>query len=82
MVEFQKRLEAKWQEAVIKNDTGLTRETVEDGAFFLFTYCGSLRGYENPKNILQDLHRQIIPPGAAYETTKKGHMLPPMCHYI
>jgi hypothetical protein len=27
MVEFQKRLEAKWQEAVIKNDIGLMRET-------------------------------------------------------
>jgi hypothetical protein len=50
MVEFQKRLEAKWQEAVIKNDIGLTRETAEDGVFFLFTSCGSLRGYETPKN--------------------------------
>jgi hypothetical protein len=49
MVEFQKRLEAKWQDAVIKNYMGLTRETAEDGAFFLFTYGGSLRGYETPK---------------------------------
>jgi hypothetical protein len=49
MLEFQKRLEAKWQDAVIKNDMGLMRETAEDGAFFLFTYCGSLRGYETTK---------------------------------
>jgi hypothetical protein len=77
MVEFQKRLEVKWQEAVIKNDMGLTRETAEDGALFLFTYCGSLRGYENQKNILQDLRRQIIPPEVAYEAMKKGHNLLP-----
>jgi hypothetical protein len=77
MVEFQKRLEAKWQEAVIKNDIGLMRETSEDGAFFLFTYCGSLRGYETPKINPQDLRRQIIPPEAAYEATKKGHKLLP-----
>jgi hypothetical protein len=82
MVEFQKQLEAKWQEAVIKNDMGLMRETAEDGAFFLFTYCGSLRGYETPKNILQDLCQQIIPPEAAYESTKKGHTPPPMFHYL
>jgi hypothetical protein len=34
MVEFQKRLEAKWQEAVIKNYIGLMRETADDGALF------------------------------------------------
>jgi hypothetical protein len=77
MVEFQKRLEVKWQDAVIKNDIGLMRETAEDGAFSLFTYCGSLRGYETPKNIFQDLRRQIIPPEAAYEATRKGHKLLP-----
>jgi hypothetical protein len=77
MLELQKRLEAKWQEAVIKNDIGLMRDTAEDVAFFLFTYCGSLRGYETPKVILQDLRRQIIPPEAAFEATKKGHKLLP-----
>jgi hypothetical protein len=41
MVELQKRLEANWQEAVIKNNMGLMRETAEDGAFFLLTYCGN-----------------------------------------
>jgi hypothetical protein len=77
MVEFQKRLEAKWQEAVIKNDIGLIRETAEDVYLFLFIYCGRLRGYETPKNIFQDLRLQIISPEAAFEATKKGHKLPP-----
>jgi hypothetical protein len=70
-------LEVKWQEAVIKNDMELARETGEDGAFFVFIYCGSLRGYETPKNILLDLRQQSITPEAAYAAMKKGHKLLP-----
>ena len=48
MIEMQRLLELDWQLAVKQNDKGSIRTAAENGSFHIFTYCGSLRGYETP----------------------------------
>jgi hypothetical protein len=59
MIELQSRLEARWLEENEENDWQEKRKAAENGAFFVWTYCGSLRGFETPKLLLHDLRQQI-----------------------
>jgi hypothetical protein len=62
MIELQSRLEARWLEVNEENNWQEKRKAAENGAFFVWTYCGSLRGFETPKVLLHDLRQQIVSP--------------------
>jgi hypothetical protein len=55
MIELQSRLEVRWLEVNKENDWQEKRKAAENDAFFVWTYCGSLRGFETPKVLLHDL---------------------------
>jgi hypothetical protein len=63
MLAKQALLEEEWQQAVAAGSLAGQRETAENAAFFLFLYCGSLRGFEGPKVMLRELRTQIVEPG-------------------
>ena len=65
MVLKQRLLEDEWSAAVARSDLPAQRLTAERAAFYLFLYCGSLRGFEGPKVVLGDLRKQIVAPGSA-----------------
>lgn len=46
MVLKQRLLEDEWSAAVERNDLSMQRLVAEHAAFYLFLYCGSLRGFE------------------------------------
>jgi hypothetical protein len=48
MIELQKRLELEWQAATARHDKERIRRATENGLFHVFTFCGSLRGFETP----------------------------------
>jgi hypothetical protein len=64
MLEKQKRLEEEWQLVKESGSPQEQRRVAEQGAFFLFLYCGSLRGFEGPKVLLARLRDQIVAPGS------------------
>jgi hypothetical protein len=64
MMEKQKRLEEEWQQVKESGSPQEQRRVAEQGAFFLFLYCGSLRGFEGPKVLLARLRDQIVAPGS------------------
>ena len=75
MVRKQLLLEDEWNEAVECGDLAAQRRTAERGAFYLFLYCGSLRGFEGPKVVLGELRKQIASPGSPLAIrTKKPHV--------
>jgi hypothetical protein len=59
----QELLEEEWGQALARGDLPAQRRVAEHGAFFLFLYCGSLRGFEGPKILLENLRNQIAAPG-------------------
>lgn len=65
MKAIQTSLEEDWEQARMQNDKIEMRRLAEHGAYYLFLYCGSLRGFEGPKVKLSDLRRQIVAPGSA-----------------
>jgi hypothetical protein len=60
----QALLEAEWTAADNAADVARKTDVAEHATFFLFLYCGSLRGFEGPKVLLSDLRRQIVAPGS------------------
>jgi hypothetical protein len=62
MLAKQALLEEEWMQAVADGDLEAQREIAENAAFFLFLYCGSLRGFEGPKVMLRELRAQIVEP--------------------
>jgi hypothetical protein len=64
MLEKQKRLEEEWQLVKESGSPQEQRRVAVQGAFFLFLYCGSLRGFEGPKVLLARLRDQIVAPGS------------------
>jgi hypothetical protein len=74
MVAVQQLLEEEWIEAVEMDDAQLQRQVAEKAAFYLFLYCGSLRGFEGPKVVLSDLRRQIVAPGTRRAQTSPAHI--------
>ena len=59
MIEMQRSLGLEWYLSVKQNDRERIRTAAKNGLFHIFTYCGSLRGYETPKVLLHDLRHQI-----------------------
>jgi hypothetical protein len=70
----QELLEEAWRQALEQGDTQEQRRVAEHGAFFLFLYCGSLRGFEGPKILLTSLREQIVT-RAARERNENHRML-------
>jgi hypothetical protein len=64
MILKQQLLEAEWTEALESGNINAQLDVAEHATFFLFLYCGSLRGFEGPKVLLTDLRRQIVSPGS------------------
>jgi hypothetical protein len=64
MLEKQNLLEEEWEQAIESGDLEEQRRVAEQGAFFLFLYCGSLRGFEGPKVLLAKLRDQTVAPGS------------------
>lgn len=63
MVALQSSLENEWNKFFPVADRISMRKIAEHGAYYLFLYCGSLRGFEGTKVKLSDLRRQIVAPG-------------------
>jgi len=59
MVKIQDMLEARWRDAVRRDDLDAKRQVAEIAVFFVVGYCGSLRGFELPKVVLTELKNQI-----------------------
>jgi hypothetical protein len=74
MVAIQQTLETDWQDVMTSDDQTEIRSIAEHGAFYLFLFCGSLRGFEGPKISLYDLRRQIAPPGSALANLYGAHI--------
>jgi hypothetical protein len=74
MLALQASLEIDWDEANRKSDNEVLRHVAKHGAYYLFLYCGSLRGFEGPKVKLSDLRRQIVPPGTPQAEMYGAHV--------
>ena len=76
MLELQRTLEEDWTALINKEETFLEekRKIAECGAFYLFLFCGSLRGFEGPKVKLSDLKRQIAAPGTVQAELYGAHI--------
>jgi hypothetical protein len=70
----QELLEQAWTDALESEDKQAQRNIAEHGAFFLFLYCGSLRGFEGPKVLLASLRGQIVSPGSARAVREPTHV--------
>jgi hypothetical protein len=73
MIELQSILEVRWVEVNDENDWQEKRKAAENGVFFVWTYCGSLRGFETPNVLLHDLRQQIVNPERAKSMTLSGN---------
>jgi hypothetical protein len=74
MKAIQSLMNEDWEAASIAQDKQARRKIAEHGAYFLFLYCGSLRGFEGPKVKLSDLRRQIAAPGTPQATLYGPHI--------
>jgi len=74
MVALQGSLEEDWTEALESGDKKRQRFLAEHGAFYLFLFCGSLRGFEGPKVVLTDLRKQVVRPGTAQAELHGAHI--------
>jgi hypothetical protein len=64
MLAKQALLEEEWRQVAGDDRLEEQRQVAENGAFFLFLFCGSLRGFEGPKVLLAKLREQIVAPGS------------------
>ena len=62
MIKMQRLLELEWHMEVKQNNKECIRTSVVNVSIQIFTYCGSLRGYETPKFLLYDINHQISSP--------------------
>jgi hypothetical protein len=74
MLKTQELLQEEWAEAIAGGKRQRMREVSEQAAFFLFLYCGSLRGFEGPKVMLSELREQIVAPGTPRATECAPHI--------
>jgi hypothetical protein len=74
MLAKQALLEEEWRVAVDLGELRAQREVAENAAFFLFLYCGSLRGFEGPKVMLRELRAQIVAPGSSASARYTPHV--------
>lgn len=82
MVKHQLYLEEEWAMAVEEPGSVARREVAENAAFFLFLFCGSLRGFEGPKVLLSELRQQISGPESALGWQHSSHVgLPLSGHF-
>jgi hypothetical protein len=77
MIELQKRLELEWQAATARNDKECIRKATENGSFHVFTFCGSLRGFETPKLLIHDLRQHTLSPEESAVHAILGNYVPP-----
>jgi hypothetical protein len=78
-IEMQRRLEAQLTLAVDSDNKEHHHEAAESGAFFVLTYCGSLRGFETTNILIADLRKQTLSPeesraGALMENYPPPHI--------
>jgi hypothetical protein len=69
MCALQRTLEDDWSLAFEANDTETMRRLAEHGAYYLLSYCGSLRGFEGPKVNLGGTRKQIVRPSETGDIT-------------
>lgn len=69
MLGMQELLEIAWQNATEKSELVECRHVAEHATFFLFLFCASMRGCEEPKVELGSLRRQIVSPGSSIPCT-------------
>ena len=62
MCALQSTLDDDWEQAITTGDDVTQRRIAEHGAYYLLSYCGSLRGFEGPKANLGFTSKQIIRP--------------------
>ena len=62
IIEIQRLLKLECQLAVTKNDKECIITVDENGSFQIFSYYGSLIGYETPKVLLRYLHHHHLSP--------------------
>jgi hypothetical protein len=74
MLALQTSLESDWVAATTSGEKEALRNIAEHGAFYLFLYCGSLRGFEGTKVKLADLRRQIVAPGTPQADLYGAHI--------
>jgi hypothetical protein len=78
MIEIQRRLELDWNQARERDDRVEMREVAEHAVYFLFCFCGALRGFEGNKVPLHELRGKVALeascPGAA--TDSMGRFMP------
>jgi hypothetical protein len=74
MLALQTSLESDWVAATTTGEKEALRNIAEHGAFYLFLYCGSLRGFEGTKVKLADLRRQIVAPGTPQAEIYGAHI--------
>jgi hypothetical protein len=59
MIEIQRRLELDWIQALERNYCVAMREVAEHAVYFLFWFCGALRGFEGTKVPLHELRSKV-----------------------
>jgi hypothetical protein len=78
MLEIQRRLELDWKQALEGDDALAMREVAEHAVYFLFCFCGALRGFEGNKVPLHELRTKVAldasTPGVA--TDSLGRFMP------
>lgn len=74
MMAIQHELQSDWEQSTSEQDKREQRRVAEHGAYFLFLYCGSLRGFEGPKVKLSDLRRQVASPGSPQAAIHGAHI--------
>jgi hypothetical protein len=70
-------LELEWQAALKRNDNERITKAAGNGSIHVFTYCGSLRGFETPKILLCDLHHQTLSSEESASDVWLGNYTPP-----
>jgi hypothetical protein len=76
MIELQRRFELEWQAATARNDKERIRRATGNGSFHVFTFCGSLRGFKNPKLLIHDLRQQTLSPEESAVDAILGNYVP------
>ena len=75
MIQIQNLLEEDLAEVQGPGLETLKRDIIEHGAFYLFLYCASLRGFEGPKIELSSLRNQIVAPGSQRAQNHPPHVV-------
>jgi hypothetical protein len=74
MLKMQEFLEQDLEALRGQGDDRARRHLIEHGAFFLFLYCGSLRGFEGSKIELNSLRNQMVALGSLMAREHEPHV--------